>query len=150
MATASVYKTQTRLSEVERLAADARQQAKLAHERLDRLPAPTSTPVAGPKGERGPRGEASTVPGPKGDKGDSIVGPAGIRGEKGEKGDTVVGPDTAAVLADARAQLDSLRQEVEVLKLVVEAIHGQNKQCDEYINFLRAKTAAKIAARQGN
>jgi len=150
MATASVYKTQTRLTEVERIAAEALNQSKIAHQRLDRLPAPTTTPVPGPKGERGPKGEASTVPGPQGPKGDTIVGPAGIRGEKGEKGDAAVGPDTAAVLADARAQLDSLRQEVEVLKLVVEAIHGQNKQCDEYINFLRAKTAAKIAARQGN
>jgi len=144
MATASVYKTQTRLSEVERLAADARQQAKLAHERLDRLPAPTSTPVAGPKGERGPRGEASTVPGPKGDKGDSIVGPAGIRGEKGEKGDTVVGPDTAAVLADARAALESLRAEFADLKLVVNAIYEQNKQAAGYIEYLRAKRTAKV------
>jgi len=32
-----------------------------------------------------------------------------------------------------------VRREFADLKLVVEAIHGQNKQCDEYIAYLRAK-----------
>jgi hypothetical protein len=144
MANASVYKTQNRLTEVERIAAEALNQSKIAHQRLDRLPAPTTTPVPGPKGERGQRGEASTVPGPQGPKGDAVVGPAGIRGEKGERGDTVVGPDTAAVLADTRAALETLRQQVADIALQCKALRDMNVKAGEYIEYLKAKVAARL------
>jgi hypothetical protein len=136
--------TQKRLDELERVSADAREQARLAHERLDRLPAPTTTPVPGPKGERGARGEASTVPGPQGPKGDSVRGDKGDRGEKGEKGDTVVGPDTAVVLADARAALDAQRAEFADLKLQVQGIREANMHAAGYIEYLRARVKEKI------
>lgn len=100
----------------------------------------------GTQGERGPAGRDgvcvckkgcdSTVPGPRGE-----VGPAGGVGQTGPQGPA--GPDTATVLADARAELAAVRAEFADLKLVVTAIHGQNKQCSEYIDFLRKKSGRK-------
>lgn len=98
------------------------------------------------KGERGERGEASTVPGPAGRNGiDGSIGAVGLRGERGERGEASVVPghDSAFVLADTLAAISKIHGEFEALKLVVEAIHGQNKQVDDYLNYLRAKRAAK-------
>lgn len=97
----------------------------------------------GAKGERGACGEASTVPGPKGDKGDTVKGDKGDRGGRGEKGDTVVGPDSFAVLAEARAELGTVRREFADLKLIVDAVYQQNSQAKDYIEWLRAKVAAR-------
>jgi hypothetical protein len=98
--------------------------------------------IRGERGEPGRDGVCcckegldSTVPGPRGE-----VGPAGV-GKQGPQGPP--GTDTATVLADARAELAAVRAEFADLKLVVTAIHGQNKQCSEYISFLKARSDAR-------
>jgi hypothetical protein len=94
--------------------------------------------IVGPAGRDGRDGKDSTVPGPV----SRVPGPAGPKGV-GERGPA--GPDSAAVLESALAQISKIRDEFADLKLVVNAIHEQNKQADEYIAFLRAKAAAKNA-----
>jgi hypothetical protein len=42
-------------------------------------------------------------------------------------------------LAESNDTLAALRREFADLKLVVDAIHAQNKQADEYIAYLRDK-----------
>jgi len=46
-------------------------------------------------------------------------------------------------LAESNEQLAAVRREFADLKLVVNAIHEQNRQGDQYINFLRQKAAAR-------
>jgi hypothetical protein len=89
----------------------------------------------GPAGRDGKDGLNSVVPGPIGP-----VGPAGA-GQPGPQGPA--GADSATVLADARAEIATLRAEFANLKLVVNAIHDQNRQADSYIEFLRARSAAR-------
>ena len=103
----------------------------------------------GNKGERGPRGD-------KGDTGEpsKIPGPAGPPGPAGEKGSTVRGPqgrDTAAALAQwlhtvsaVNARCDAVEKSNADLRATVNALLDQNKRGAEYIEYLRAKTAARL------
>ena len=65
----------------------------------------------------------------------------GANGKDGKGGGP--GPDSAAVLAETRAELETVRREFAELKLVVNAIYDQNRQTKDYIEYLRAKTAAR-------
>lgn len=91
----------------------------------------------GERGERGPAGES--IVGPQGPQGASVIGPQGasVKGDRGDRGPC--GPDTAEAIAESVAAVAALRSEFADLKLVVEAIHGQNKQADEYIAYLKSK-----------
>ncbi len=95
------------------------------------------------KGDRGARG----ADGADGKDGRDGVGRPGVNGNHGSNGrdgkDGAPGPDSAAVLASTNAALADVLAKFADLKLVVNAIHGQNKQCDEYIQFLRNKRKAK-------
>ena len=138
------YNLHGRVEEVEVVAANALTEAKRAHERLDHQPPRGERGLTGVKGDRGKHGENgrdgkdSTVPGPSGA---SVVGPKGNTGDRGDRGPA--GPVSAEVLAATRAELANVMKQFEDLKLVVDAIHSQNRQCDEYINFLRQKVAAR-------
>lgn len=138
-----------RLEEVEVVAHGAASEAKRAHARLDAQPPRGETGATGPKGDAGPAGGDSTVPGPQGVKGDSIVGPVG---PVGPKGDTVVGPDSAAVLAETRAELATLRALVGSMRaefdLLSRAFTSSSQKSLDYLDFLRAKTEAATAARR--
>jgi hypothetical protein len=102
---------------------------------------PKGESSTGPAGRDGTNGKDSVVPGP--------AGPVGLRGV-GERGEasTVPGPDSATVLAAAREEISSIHAEFADLKLVVTAIHEQNRPGDEYIQFLRTRQAARLAARK--
>jgi hypothetical protein len=101
----------------------------------------------GPKGETGPAGQAaqcqcktgldSVVPGPRGFTGPSIKGDTGDRGP--------AGPDTRAAIAAANSAVSALRTEFDELKLKIEVIWSQNKQTSDYLEFLRAKRAARLS-----
>jgi hypothetical protein len=96
----------------------------------------------GTKGERGERGEASVTPGPAGRNGiDGSIGAVGLRGERGERGEasTVHGLDSAQVLLAARTEIAAIHKAFEDLKLIVTAIHDQNRQVNDYLNYLRSK-----------
>src|ERR1019366_2258761 len=115
------YNIAWRVALVESAANHAVAEAKRAHERLDRQP---------PRGEKGETGPAGL----------SIKGDAGRDGKDGKDGnDGAPGPDSAAVLASTRAELANVLAKFEDLKLVVNAIHAQNKQAAGYIEYLRAK-----------
>ena len=107
---------------------------------------PAPVPQVGATGQRGEKGEAGRdgKDGKNGKDGRDAVGVNGHHGTNGRDGkDGAAGPDSAAVLASTRAELANVLAKFEDLKLVVNAIHGQNRQCDEYINFLRQKAAAR-------
>jgi hypothetical protein len=98
-------------------------------------------------GPRGVTGADSKVPGPKGDKGekgDTIKGDKGDRGEsiKGDKGDP--GPDSQTVLADTRAALETLRQQVADIALQCKALRDMNVRSGEYVEFLKSRVAARL------
>jgi hypothetical protein len=139
----NVYRTQARIDAVETVASNALTEAKRAHARLD---------VAPPRGEKGERGL----------KGDSIVGPAGRDGTNGRDGvgypgvngtngrdgrDGAPGPDSAAVLAQARSEINTLRTSFTSLKHDFEtlslAFTTSSKKNAEYIEFLKARIAAR-------
>jgi hypothetical protein len=107
---------------------------------IDGATGPKGETSTGPAGRDGSNGKDSTVPGP--------AGPVGLRGV-GERGEasTVPGPDSATVLAAAREEIAAIHKAFQDLKMIVEAIYGQQRQCDEYLTHLRAKATARLAAR---
>jgi hypothetical protein len=96
------------------------------------------------KGE--PGRDAVGIQGPPGRDAVGIQGPPGIN-VKGERGDIgprgFPGPDTAAVLADARAEIAALRSEFANLSLQVLAIREANTHAANYIEFLKAKVESR-------
>jgi hypothetical protein len=140
MALKTVYAVHGRLDEVEREIKALRVDLENKH-LVQGPPGPSirgdrGESIVGPAGKDGRDGSPSTIPGPPGERG-SI----GLRGDIGPQG--YPGQDTAAVLADARALLALVRAEFADLKLVVTAIHDQNRQVDAYLAFLRAKRKAQ-------
>jgi hypothetical protein len=105
---------------------------------------PKGETIVGPKGDRGEKGDKgdpSTVPGPKGDKGDrgeSVVGPHGLKGDRGERGPAGADADNSAIAA--------MRKEVAEVKLMLQGMLDMNTKAGEYIEFLKAKVAARLAA----
>lgn len=97
------------------------------------------------RGERGPAGRDgvcvckkgldSTAPGPIGP-----VGPAGV-GKQGLQGPA--GPDTATALADYFTGVAALRAEVSALQLICNGLVAQHKNTGEYIELLKARSAAR-------
>jgi len=145
-ATVTKHNMTGRVTEIER----ARSQFSNAHNALADAVAnlPKPEPPAPPqKGERGSKGDAGRD-GRDGKDGVGLPGRNGTNGRDGKDGAPgAAGPDSAAVLAETRAELETVRREFADLKLVVNAIYEQNKQGAGYIEYLRAKTAARIAER---
>jgi len=96
---------------------------------------------AGPRGERGEAGPAGRdgLTGPAGTKGS--VGPAGPRGEIGPQGHP--GISAVEVLAEARAEIAATRAELSSLRLTVQGLLDMNTKASEYIEWLRARAAAR-------
>jgi hypothetical protein len=141
------YNLHSRVQEVEVAVSNALTEAKRAHERLDHQP------PRGEKGATGPagpsiRGDAGRD-GVNGKDGRDAVGVNGHHGTNGRDGkDGAAGPDSAAVLAATRAELANVLKQFGDLKLQVEGVRSMMTQGADYIQYLRAKSAARIAAAQ--
>lgn len=136
------YVMHRRVEDVEKLAANCDTAIRELTARFDRQP------PRGEKGETGPAGLSITGPagrdGKDGRDGVGYAGRDGMHGTNGKDGkDGAPGPDSAAVLAETRAELEAVRREFADLKLVVNAIYDQNRQAKDYIEFLRARVAAR-------
>jgi hypothetical protein len=136
----TTYSVPDRLNEIEQEVKALRFDLEAKHMK----PGPAGQSIRGEKGESivGPTGPAGRDASPS-----KIPGPPGERGSQGLKGDTgsigPAGPDSAAVLADARAEIAAIHAEFSDLKLQIQAVHDQNKQADAYLEFLRARVAAR-------
>jgi hypothetical protein len=102
-------------------------------------PGPPGESVQGPKGERGPAGNnavckcLSPVPGPV------VVGPQGlsIKGDRGERGPAGVNaPDQTSAITD-------LSKQVAALTAIINGIADREKNTGQYLEFLRARAAAR-------
>jgi hypothetical protein len=101
---------------------------------------------AGPQGPPGKDGKDSTIPGPpgpKGDKGSDAPRPQveAFRGPKGDQGPA--GKD-----GDAGQEVAALNARMAALESTVQALLDMNKQASAYIEFLRARAAARRALAQ--
>jgi hypothetical protein len=119
----------------------------------------TATPVAPPrhgrdgvdaapavKGERGPVGI-----GRDGRDGKDAVGIAGKNGVNGRDGrDGCAGPDSAAVLAEARAEISAMHSKFAALRadfdLLSHAFTSASEKTSDYLEFLKSRVAARRAA----
>jgi hypothetical protein len=141
------YNLHSRVQEVEVVAANALTAAKEAHELIKRQP------LQGERGATGPagisiKGDAGRD-GVNGKDGRDAVGVNGHHGTNGRDGkDGAPGPDSAAVLAETRAELANVLRQFADLKLQVEGVRSMMTQGADYIQYLRAKSAARIAATQ--
>jgi hypothetical protein len=98
----------------------------------------------GTKGERGERG-ADGKDGSPGKDGVGHVGAVGPQGRSGKDCECKTAIAEQLIvrleqkLAESNDTLATVRREFADLALIVKAIHGQNKQADEYVAYLRAK-----------
>ena len=131
-----------RVADVEKLAANCDTAIRELTARFDRQP---------PRGERGETGPAGLSikgdagrDGKDGKDGIGYAGRDGMNGTNGRDGkDGRPGPDSAAVLAEARTALDTLRSEVADIALQCKALRDMNVRSGEYIEFLRSKIRSK-------
>jgi len=110
--------------------------------------------VVGPRGEKGdpgPAGNDSIVPGPQGTAGrdgrDGAQGPPGVGkqgdpGPQGKRGDDGK-PGRDGKDGDAGKAVAELKNEIQSLKATVNALLDMNKRAGEYIEWLRARAAAR-------
>lgn len=147
------YVMHKRVEDVEKLAANCDTAIRELTARFDRQP------PRGDKGETGPAGLSITGPaGRDGKDGKDGVGYAGATGPQGRPGkdcecktalaeQRIAGIETS--LRDARAETISLKAQLTTLGATVQGLLDVNKRTGEYIEWLRQRTAARIAAAQG-
>jgi len=115
--------------------------------RVDNLPKP-EPPAAPQKGERGPAGPAGRDAAPAKDGRDAvgIPGPQGATGAPGRDGrDAPQREELDNLLIEQHREWKALRQDFEALQAKVQALIDMNLRASEYIEFLRAQTAARLA-----
>lgn len=87
-----------------------------------------------------------------------VVGPVGPRGDKGEKGESMLTGKyaTAEKIATleneakaVRRDFAALRDDFAAVKTTLEQLLSANKKGQEYISWLRERTAARLAANRG-
>jgi len=142
-----------RVEDVEKLAANCDTAIRELTARFDRQP------PRGEKRETGPAGLSITGPaGRDGKDAKDGVGYPGAVGPQGRPGKDCECKTAIAEqlivrleqkLAESSDLLTAVRKEFADLKLVIEAIYGQQRQVDEYLAFLKSKRLAADAARQG-
>jgi hypothetical protein len=136
-----------RLEECEVVAHSALAEVKRAHARLDHQP-PQGAPGATGQAGLSIKGDA----GRDGKDGKDGVGYAGAVGPQGRAGKDCVCQTAVAEqhivrltqkLAESNDTLAAVRKEFADLKLVVTSIHDQNRQADEYMQWLKERAAAR-------
>jgi hypothetical protein len=141
------YNMRKAVEETIKVAEKAIFEATRAHARIDALPTP-EPPVAPQKGDRGPAG----TPGRDGTNGRDGRDAVGIPGPQGRPGrdcqcklelaeQTIIRLEQK--LAESNDAIAAVRQEFADLKLVVNAIYDQNRHAKDYIEYLKAKVAAR-------
>ena len=140
------YNMRKQVEEFIKVAEKASFDAKRAHDRIDALPA-VEPPAAPQKGERGPQGLPGKDAAPARDGRDAV----GIQGPAGRAGRDCT-CTSAAAIADAVRKLDAATTELtkhraEVAKLQADttALIEMHKNAGQYMEFLHARAAARIA-----
>ncbi len=131
-----------RVADVEKLAANCDTAIRELTVRFDRQP---------PRGERGETGPAGLSikgdagrDGRDGKDGVGYAGRDGMHGSNGKDGkDGAAGPDSAAVLAETRAELANVLKQLADLTATVNGLLSRDKRSQEYIEFLRDKVRSK-------
>jgi hypothetical protein len=150
---ATRYNMGGRVEELERTVAGFDSVIRDLKNKLDNLPK-AEPPAAPAKGERGPKGDNGRD-GKDGRDGVGLVGPVGPQGRAGKDcvcrtelaEQHVAGIETS--LRDARAETISLKAQLTMLGVTVQGLLDVNKRTGEYIEWLRQRTAARIATAQG-
>ena len=140
------YNMRKQVEEFIKVAEKASFDAKRAHDRIDALPA-VEPPAAPQKGERGPQGLPGKDAAPARDGRDAV----GIQGPAGRAGRDCT-CTSAAAIADAVRKLDAATTELhlhraETAKLQADttALIEMHKNAGQYMEFLHARAAARIA-----
>ena len=121
--------------------------------RFDRIPPKGEQGERGDKGERGPAGNN----GKDGRNGKDGVGYSGPQGPSGRAGrdcecKTAIAEQhivrLTQKLAESSDTLAAVLKQVADMQLVINALYDANEKGQQYIAWLRAKNAAKLAARK--